>query len=111
MSLTSQLRACNEPMIVISTSHLSEHDCERLGDSNPDYENAEIRILEHEYGFILTGFLHEDETDEEYANHLVSRGFTREFADLVNLLKLHGAQWINFDIDGPEIDELPTYEW
>jgi hypothetical protein len=77
-----------EPMLVMSTAHLSAPDREYL-------DSGKGTVIANAYGWIVY-------TKQEILPGLMP------LLDFANKL---GCVWIKFDADGPVFDEFPTFDW
>lgn len=80
-----------EKILVLSTKHMPE--------SEPDFGG--VRVAPHEYGYIV--FL--------MSNALDTRGVPEWMEPAVDLAYVKGCSYINFDKDGGENEDLPSWEW
>ncbi len=85
--------AAIEPMLVLSTSHLTDATCNVFlpGYDGPAWPKGP-------YGW----FVYVPEDDGELPDDLKA---------CLALARQKGAFWVMFDRDEVDIDELPTYEW
>lgn len=86
--------AAIEPMLVLSTSHITEATCNVL---LPEY--AGPAWPKGGYGWFV--YVPEDEDAE----------LPLDLRACLALARQKGAFWVMFDRDELAIDELPTYEW
>lgn len=77
-----------EPMLVMSTAHLSPLDREYLN-------SGKGIVLANSYGWIV------------YAKQEILPGLM----PLLDFARKQGCLWIKFDADGPQFDEFPTFDW
>ena len=86
--------AAIEPMLVLSTGHLTEETCNLF---LADYEGPAWR--KGDYGWFV--YVPEDVDDELPPDLTACLALARE----------KGAFWIMFDRDEAQVDELPAYDW
>lgn len=93
--------------LVVSTSHISQKDSDNIAQAA---KNGGGTIFVREFGFIVklirTSVIEEDIrfNKEDY----------EEFPTLVPIIlaALHlGCEAIEVDVDGPEYEQLPIYDW
>jgi hypothetical protein len=94
-----------EKYLDLSTAHLTDEDRKILEGPYP-FGDYGPRLAVHEYGWIC--YLGEDGQFGEDADQA---GMSQHFVNIVRYAIGHGCSLINFDQDGPEIEELPTFEW
>ena len=84
-----------EPMMVISTAHVSPATLEGL--QSDAGEGAPHRVIPHAYGALL----YVGEEAPCAADLTAPLDFARR----------SGCVWLNLDCDGPEVPELPGHNW
>lgn len=77
-----------EPMLVMSTAHLSDLDREYL-------DSGKGIVIANSYGWIVY-------TKQEILPGLMP---------LLDFANKQGCIWIKFDADGPVFDEFPIFDW
>ncbi len=77
-----------EPMLIMSTAHLSVLDREFL-------DSGKGTVIADSYGWIV------------YTKQEILAGLM----PLLDFAAAQGCLWIKFDADGPEFDEFPTFDW
>lgn len=75
--------------LVLSTAHITKRDSELL--SNKGW-------AEDEYGY----WVHKDFTSEDLSS---------TFHACLKLAQQHDCTYVRFDRDGPDVDELTTFDW
>lgn len=76
--------------LVLSTAHLPS--------ASPDWGG--YRVVEHEYGYVVWLAITAGLECPEWLVPIVQLALDRE-----------GATMLDFDRDGPELDELPSHDW
>jgi len=97
-----------EKMVVISTGHITRKDADILKEGSPFLM---LRVIPHEYGWFVTGYADPHEDWPDYSDHLRELGLSESFIMILFDLRVSNVLWVNFDCDGYEIENLPTYEW
>ena len=82
------VRSHIEPMLIMSTAHLSVLDREYL-------DSGKGTVIANSYGWIV------------YTNQEILPGLM----PLLDFAKAQGCLWIKFDADGPQFDEFPLFDW
>ncbi len=86
--------AAIEPMLVLSTGHLTEETCNLF---LAEYEGPAWR--KGDYGWFI--YVTEDAESE----------LPPDLAACLALARAKGAFWVMFDRDEAQVDELPAYDW
>jgi len=97
-------------MLELSTAHITAHDATALSvkANYPDDTDGPLpRVIAHEYGWLMAvpARDNEDLTDGELA---------REYPSVhaaVTYARRAGCQWVYFDRDAEEDENLPAYTW
>ena len=91
--------------LVLCTSHITEDDGSLLdAEDDPSLVSYD---LGDSYGWLVyIG-------DPEHASYkaLTINGYSDAFVDAVRLARTNQCAYIRFDPDGPEVAELPTFDW
>ena len=87
-------------MLVLSTGHIDEITASRMTDEPYTFEHVNV-YGKGEYGWFVN--VREEIADREAQ--------PKSLADCLDFAARQGCQWIMFDRDGDQVDELPTYEW
>ena len=92
-------------MLVLSTAHLARDTCEiYLSNIVSGLERGSIIAFDKlDAGFFVYVPKRPDTTD--------APDVPLELRSACHVARREGCRWIMFDRDGPELDELPTYEW
>lgn len=85
-------------MLVLSTAHLSQSTA-----ANFSACCAWTHFEKGEYGWFV--YVPVDAADTEGPD------VPLELRSAMHVARTHGYQWVMYDRDGPEMEELPTYEW
>lgn len=97
----------------ISMGHITKKDAELLiiDDSHPvaheKYHNNPVVSYEFEYGF----FVFVPENDEGYSKDALKFGYSKAFVEVMDKARKLKCKFIQFDGDGIEYDDLPTFKW
>jgi hypothetical protein len=94
-------------MLILSTSHVTNETrlkMEQWAEGEAD-ENGFIPTVyrKGDYGWII--HVHEAESEMD------TDRFPEDVTAAIVFARGQGCQWIMYDCDADEIDELPTYEW
>ena len=95
-------------MLVVSTAHVSQETAKRIDSAYG--KNFEDLMDDAHW---LPSFIRE-EGWMFYAGNLDERELEGAPDDLLKVLRFaadHGCTWVMFDADGPDVEELPSYEW
>jgi hypothetical protein len=92
-----------EKMITLSTGHIQASTAEYL---NQDYHDTNLVVYEKdEFGWFIS-------LDSEYIPEMLKTLETpADLAQVIAYALDHGCTWLALDVDGQELEELPTYEW
>jgi sugar phosphate isomerase/epimerase len=101
----------------LSTSHLTEEEVEELEarEQRPWYEKAKPGdpiVRSHPFGMWVHVPVGQEGQDEYEDGDAEAR--RRRFPNLqraIELARSLDCDWINFDADADQHEELPTYEW
>lgn len=88
-------------MLTLSTGHITEETSELLS-REPDDNTLQLTFYPNTFG----GFLYVNNIDSSIIETL-----PQDLSACVSLAQKQNCQWLQFDCDADEIDELPTYDW
>jgi len=97
--------------LILTTGHVREETSQALFDSDgmlSDSENASVGLASvyelGEYGWLLHVL-------EECSPEDLRRNELSDLANIVELARSLGCDWIRLDRDGPTYESLPKYDW
>jgi len=88
----------------LTTAHLTKRTADSLWDGEC-YASLAIEVGGAEPAFVLLNVPPIDEGDEPFADWPADLKAVALFA------RAHDCDFVKFDVDGLEVDGLPTYEW
>ena len=105
-------------VIVLSTAHITLVDGERMTrlhrsgdwfDTEAAEETGPFRGAFTEGGWFCT-YSQCDDSDDT-SGRVYEGGWTTELVNVLKWARENGLDYVLFDRDGPEIEELPKFEW
>lgn len=87
----------------VSTSHLQEHDCELLADTD------RLVVQDYAEGFWVA-VPYGDEIPE-YLDTLQAHGFSRALGLILSIAVSHNVDYLKIDADAPIYSFLPQFHW
>ena len=90
-------------ILVLSTGHLTERDCNEWMHTCPwsCFEKGE-------YGWFMYACPDEDGAEDDKT---IAADVPMAVRSAIHKARQLGCEWIMFDRDGPELEDLPHYEW
>lgn len=112
--LTRELLRLSEPMVSLSTTHVSKHDADLLVDLSIDagdslFPDPAGSLVSYNLAYGWLVYLAGDEPVS--AADLERLGFAPTFHELLQLLRNIGYVWLKLDAEAAPIDGLPTFDW
>lgn len=89
-----------DDVLVLSTGHLTRKTINRIDNNHSDMPAAALWPC---YGFFVW-------VDESWRNTSPASDDCAELANAIDFAAKRGCQWIRFDVDGPQVDELPMFD-
>lgn len=96
-----------EPMLAISTAHVSEETAKRL--TNDEIDGI-IAYAHDDYGWQIS-ITDDDEQVAERAERVAAGAFPQELHVAMEYARSLGCCWLLFDNGAEAIEGLKTYEW
>ena len=94
-----------EPMVVLSTAHISSGDADALVDGTSPVIAYDHGREPNVYGHMI----HVPSAVEEGGYRM--KGHTREFRDLIELVDSEGYVWLLLDSGATQHPDLATFNW
>ena len=101
-------------MFECSTAHITLPDnnvLEKYQDFANNYMLEEMRVIPHEYGWIINTGIHSEEDSYPDNCKKIKQAFSKTFLNLIKYAREQGCAWINLDRDAETTDDLPRFEW
>ncbi len=88
----------------LSIAHVTEWD-----DHQIEVMTRGLIYAPHPFGYWV--HVPEDQLMDAYLKQARATGFSEALCNVIRYARALDCNWINFDRDGLECDELPTHEW
>ena len=92
--------------LVLSTGHVTKRVAEILDEYRSQPEGFDLYWQNIEYGWLFRR-TRLDNQDLEY----MGRKIPRCLRNCLDLAAANGCDYLIFDCDGPQVDQLPFYNW
>ncbi|MEP3597545.1 hypothetical protein, partial [Parvibaculum sp.] len=87
-------------ILQLSTGHLSELTVEVL-----DAEKLDMSVFTRDEGFVVYAGHYDPENDKPWPEE-----FPKDLKNCMRFAAVNGIEWLMFDVDGEQVDQLPYYE-
>ncbi len=94
----------------ISTGHITENDNDLLGKEDCPVVAYPYGPEEDQYGYLVCVKMDEEAFQTEV---ILSKeyGFSESFIKIYKAAHAHGIEYVRFDRDGVEYEDIPIYNW